>query len=345
VEIIVKMEEEEEMEDETNMVDCGDSETSFKEESSLSVKAEVDPLTVVEVDMKNEEPSESQQANENFSNTNVPFGGIFEWQKQKSYSCDKCEYVTNRLHNLNHHKRAKHKGVSYPCDKCGYVATLKADLKKHREAKHDRVRYPCNQCSYAATRKGYLKKHKKAKHEGLRYHEYGGVLMKEEPIEKEETTETFIILPEEEVLDPNKERSYSCDKCEYVTTRLHNLNHHKRARHRGIYYPCDECEYVATLKADLKKHKEAKHEGVRYPCDQCSYASTRKAYLKKHKEFKHEGSKFLCDQCSYYAKTAILLDRHKKSRHDIKCDICLKRFSNRRCLNYHDRTHHNVAPQ
>ena len=43
VEIIIKKEEEEEMEDKTEMVDCGDGEISLKADPSL-VKSEVDPL-------------------------------------------------------------------------------------------------------------------------------------------------------------------------------------------------------------------------------------------------------------------------------------------------------------
>ena len=71
-----------------------------------------------------------------------------------------------------------------------------------------------------------------------------------------------------------KNRTFSCDVCDYVAKQKSVLLEHKATQHEGIKHPCDQCEYAANSKTNLAKHKAAQHEGIRYPCDKCEYAAT-----------------------------------------------------------------------
>merc|ERR1711872_658035 len=108
--------------------DCWDPSTNL-------VKIEQDPLADAIVDTIEEEASGSQQDDAVCVSTHQE--GVLEQHKQKSFSCDKCEYVTSKAAILNYHKRMKHLGVSYSCDKCEYVTAFRASLKTHKEVKHE----------------------------------------------------------------------------------------------------------------------------------------------------------------------------------------------------------------
>ena len=55
---------------------------------------------------------------------------------------------------------------------------------------------------------------------------------------------------------------YSCDKCEYATTKMIYLKRHVESQHEGVRYSCDKCDYAATSKSNLKRHIKTKHEGL-----------------------------------------------------------------------------------
>ena len=100
----------------------------------------------------------------------------------------------------------------------------------------------------------------------------------------------------------NKGVRYSCDQCEFKTTKQNNLTLHQQSKHEGIRYSCDQCEYKATTPSSLTLHQESKHEGVSYTCDQCEYKAITQRKLTIHQQSKHEGVSYSCDQCEYKAK-------------------------------------------
>ena len=67
----------------------------------------------------------------------------------------------------------------------------------------------------------------------------------------------FIDMPLSDIL------RFSCDQCDYETTKKGNLLTHLKSKHEGIKFPCDQCDYKATQKSRLTVHIKSIHEGVK----------------------------------------------------------------------------------
>ena len=62
--------------------------------------------------------------------------GNFERKEDGFYSCDECEYKTNKSNNLKRHKLGKHQGVKFKCDKCSCEFSQQGHLQTHIKSKH-----------------------------------------------------------------------------------------------------------------------------------------------------------------------------------------------------------------
>ena len=56
-----------------------------------------------------------------------------------------------------------------------------------------------------------------------------------------------------------EENRFSCDKCDYTSTKNKNMEVHMNFDHKDIHYSCEVCNYVAILKSDLIHHTEYVH--------------------------------------------------------------------------------------
>jgi len=54
-------------------------------------------------------------------------------------------------------------------------------------------------------------------------------------------------------------RMYSCQQCDYKSTKLFNVKKHTASIHNGVRYPCKFCDYKATESGHLKKHMKTRH--------------------------------------------------------------------------------------
>ena len=223
----------------------------------------------------------------------------------ESHQCDHCEYKTVHKSNLNIHVASIHHGVRHSCNQCDYKAVTQASLKIHIQKIHEQLKYYCDQCDAVFSLKGSLRGHIRSKHEGEKYKcQYCDY----QASQKSHLTVHTKAKHEGEV-------HHICDKCDYQGTTRANLKHHIRAKHEGFKYPCDRCDYQATSKGNIRKHIEAMHEGVKYPCDQCEYQATHKYHLQAHIRFKHEGITYPCNHCSFQASTPNNLKQHVKRKH------------------------------
>ena len=62
--------------------------------------------------------------------------GNFARKEDGFYSCDECEYKTNKSNNLKRHKLGKHQGVKFKCDKCSCEFSQQGHLQTHIKSKH-----------------------------------------------------------------------------------------------------------------------------------------------------------------------------------------------------------------
>ena len=65
-----------------------------------------------------------------------------------SYSCDKCDFVSNFGKCLGRHKRIKHQDIMF-----------KGHIKIHIQSQHESVNYSCVKCEYKSSSRKNLKVH------------------------------------------------------------------------------------------------------------------------------------------------------------------------------------------
>ena len=63
--------------------------------------------------------------------------GNLERNADGKFSCDECDYNTNKTWNLEVHKSAKHEGRKFRCDQCHQVFSQKSNLNRHAKLKHE----------------------------------------------------------------------------------------------------------------------------------------------------------------------------------------------------------------
>ena len=73
------------------------------------------------------------------------------------YSCDQCEYQTERKINLKTHKETKHDVI--------YRAPLQDTLKTQKKCIDEGIKFTCSYCKFKASKKANLDRHQQSKHE------------------------------------------------------------------------------------------------------------------------------------------------------------------------------------
>ena len=61
----------------------------------------------------------------------------FSHTDKRKYTCDECDYQTDRNTNLKRHKLGKHAGVKYSCQQCDGQFSTQDNLKRNWYSKHD----------------------------------------------------------------------------------------------------------------------------------------------------------------------------------------------------------------
>ena len=81
-----------------------------------------------------------------------------------------------------------------------------------------------------------------------------------------------------------KEKCYTCDKCDKAFAKPYNLALHVRTVHENIrnLYKCDQCEKEFTNKSALNDHIDIIHNNIRYECQHCQKFFTSTRSLENH---------------------------------------------------------------
>ena len=142
--------------------------------------------------------------------------------------CDICPYKSNRINNVENHKKTVHEGIRIVCQHCAKKFTQQSDFRRHLEATHDEVfpaqkerRYPiCYTCGYKTRLISTFDKHK---------------------------------------CDPMK-----CEKCDFETQNDVHMRRHKIRLHlkKDGMFCCDKCPFKSARNANLREHKGNKHKYV-----------------------------------------------------------------------------------
>ena len=140
--------------------------------------------------------------------------------------CDICPYRSNRITNVENHKKTVHEGMRIVCQHCAKKFTQQSDFRRHLENAHSEVfpalaprRYPiCDDCGYKTRLISTFNKHK---------------------------------------CDPMK-----CEKCDFETKNEVDLRRHMIRLHLKMdsMFCCVQCHFKTARHDNLKKHKENKHK-------------------------------------------------------------------------------------
>ena len=142
---------------------------------------------------------------------------------------------------------------------------------------------------------------------------------------------------------------YRCAECGRTYKSVGAMKTHQKLKHQVTTEEdvkartCDICDKVLSSKTNLPSHRKI-HQGDRakFHCPDCSYGTVQKTALIKHQMAKHSNLTFSCPECSKSYKWEIDLQRHQLKHQGVKffCDLCDKKFSEKRLLNLHKKSDH-----
>ena len=136
-----------------------------------------------------------------------------------------------------------------------------------------------------------------------------------------------------------------CDRCEYIAEDLDIMKKHKMKHTGRIIFSCNICEFETTRESMLVTHKESKHTNpeeklniecktceksfpylfhynehsckpiFKYPCEKCKFKAIELAEIVEHVVNVHTGQTFHCSSCDFQAEDKEGLDMHVKCVH------------------------------
>jgi len=268
----------------------------------------------------------------------------------KLFPCDRCDYSTDRKHNLTLHNKAVHENsVDFYCEACPFSTTTKGYLQRHATLMHKEIVSKLRRSYPLFTPITELPEHKFFNTSGNRlpllYIQGFSLKMnkyflndKEEKcayfycankdknkckvsakafVENEDVIEPEMIIDKEEVSEETSD-----PLSEVVNTE--NTNNKEETEdslgmtlisYQGIH--TDKC--TKSSPEELLNKRMKKHD---LKCDLCEYESTSVGGLEKHRQVKHDKVTYSCDQCDFHVKYKSSLRRHIQAIHEGKAFLC-----------------------
>ncbi|XP_014356299.2 gastrula zinc finger protein XlCGF46.1 [Papilio machaon] len=229
----------------------------------------------------------------------------------KKYSCTLCPKSFTRIYGLRYHM-AKHRGIlRFLCPKCGKRFHTANGLRQHLLSHKEIPQFKCGFCNKTYRSRQSLKGHFRVAHS-------------------------------------SNQKSFVCVTCDKKFSAKSSLMKHIKI-HNGIKeYPCPDCPKTYTRASYLRVHSLV-HTGQERPrpfkCkfNECGRSFPTKQSLKVHIAHTHSSERpYKCDICSKGFPTSSGLKVHKESHSnvDTSCEICGKKFINKRVLQKHMKVHY-----
>ena len=182
--------------------------------------------------------------------------------------------------------------VANQCDfpKCDYISTsrdLSVDLRKHKLSTHEICKI-CKFCGKNFVIWQDFKKHKPLCFHKCEVEECGLVIRRHERVESHKRTHESKKL---------SELNFSCDfpKCEYVTTRIANIQRHKRESQHEYRKVCAMCNKTFLNYKEFKDHVSSPRSTTclkKCDVEGCGFEFKRPDRIAHHRRL-HETGKFI----------------------------------------------------
>ncbi|XP_071491748.1 uncharacterized protein [Diadema antillarum] len=214
------------------------------------------------------------------------------------HRCDKCNFSSNRYHDLKKHRIVHTGAKDYMCDKCGKCTTTPYNLKVHYRRMHatdQEKNIKCISCEYRCADKAVLKDHIRQKH-GL-------------------------LINGDEYQNPRAMLLFPCTMCPYIGRKQSSLDYHMRIHKENRQFKCHLCPYASKTKNNLVLHIRT-HEGMQpVKCPHCDFRGATNKIISEHVMCKHAKARpYQCNIChwttAYSGNMWKHVDTHQKELGD-----------------------------
>ncbi|CAG2222717.1 KRAB [Mytilus edulis] len=250
-------------------------------------------------------------------------------ETEQMFKCDNCDFTTRELNVLSSHILESHPEVKPCCSVCGYVYSSQDDVELHM-----------NECNRKT--KTYQEKCSKYKCD----------------VDGCKTITYTLANFNHHKKMHTREKKYSCDECQFMSSQYSHLLRHVRSVHRRLRpHLCESCGKAYSAKKDLIHHIANTHtrDSHKFQCEYCPTQTTTKNSLQNHLWHQHkvkmagdERQYFQCDQCTYQTPNRKIFANHMNSHNNVRnyiCDQCDARFVTMKVLITHMKFKHSTKDQ
>ena len=275
---------------------------------------------------------------------------------ERSFTCKLCNYraITNialQIHVQRLHGESVKQKCGFPG--CSYTAKQRSSVLVHRQSRNTdpllRRPFPCKfpGCSYRAITNLVIKRHYLARHDPNRKRDFPCPMC----------PKTFFTSKslKAHTICHTREKHFSCDKCDFITSlretfKVHWRNMHGTAEKR---FKCGFYDYRADQKTIFDIHVKTAHSDRRdFQCENpcCDYKTNNSGAFRRHLlSHEKDPKKRLPYQCTFPAcdfrgrrksKIKAHEGHHLTSQIELHCEFCPKTYPDRDSLCFHYRVIH-----